>query len=122
MASITKIINKIRFFYMYLIGALLMLSTHPVIAALPAPVAPSTAPGDGDWLGLIRGYIKDGGIVLGLFVSIASFIWSSWAAIAKFNDARNGRAEWGEVGLLSVVAGVLLVFSSYLLGTAAGVI
>jgi len=98
-----------------------LLST-PVLAELPTPVPPSNAPQSGDWLGLIKGYIKDGGIVLGLAVAVGAFVWASWAAIAKFNEARNGRAEWGEVGLLTVVAGGILIFDSYLLGTAAGII
>ena len=34
----------------------------PLWAALPTPVAPSTAPSAGDWLGLIQGYIKDANI------------------------------------------------------------
>jgi integrating conjugative element membrane protein (TIGR03745 family) len=94
----------------------------PALAALPTPTPPSTAPAAGDWLGLIKGYLKDGGLVMGLAVAVAAFVWAAWAAIAKFNEARNGRAEWGEVGLLAVVAGGILIFDSYLLGTAAGII
>ena len=101
---------------------LLLASAAWVQAALPNATPPSTAPASGDWLGLIKGYVKDAGIVVGLAVAIAAFIWAAWAAIAKFNEARNGRAEWGEVGLLSVVAGGVLVLDSYLLGVAAGVI
>ena len=101
---------------------LAFLMSTPALAALPTPTAPSTAPPAGDWLGLIKGYIKDGGVVMGLAVAVAAFVWAAWAAIAKFNEARNGRAEWGEVGLLSVAAGGILIFDSYLLGTAAGII
>ena len=100
----------------------LTLLVSPVFAALPTPIAPSTAPTSGDWLGLMKGYAKDGGIVLGLIVAVAGFVWVSYAAIAKFNEARTGRAEWAEVGLLSVAAGGVLLLSSYLLGTAAGII
>ena len=101
---------------------LVFLISMPALAALPTPTAPSTAPPSGDWLGLIKGYITDGGIVMGLAVAVAAFVWAAWAAIAKFNEARNGRAEWGEVGLLAVVAGGILIFDSYLLGQAAGII
>lgn len=100
----------------------IVLMSSPVLAALPTPTPPSNAPAAGDWLGLIKGYIKDGSGVLGLAVAVAAFVWAAWAAIAKFNEARNGRAEWGEVGLLSVAAGGILIFDSYLLGTAAGII
>ena len=62
----------------------ILLST-PALAALPTPTAPSTAPSAGDWLGLIKGYIKDGAIVMGLAVAAAAFVWAAWSAIAKFN-------------------------------------
>jgi integrating conjugative element membrane protein (TIGR03745 family) len=100
----------------------LLAASASALADLPTPVPPSNAPPSGDWLGLIKGYIKDGGLIMGLAVAVAAFVWAAWSAIAKFNEARNGRAEWGEVGLLSVVAGAILIFDSYLLGTAAGII
>jgi len=91
-------------------------------AALPTPVAPSTAPAAGDWLGLIQGYIRDGGIVLGLAIAILGFLWVAYLAFAKFNEARQGKAEWAEVGVLGIVGAVVLIFASYLLTQAAGVI
>lgn len=105
-----------------LLPALLASALTPARAALPVPVAPSTAPPAGDWLGLIKGYGKDAGVVLGLIIAVAAFVWVSYAAVAKFNEARLGRAEWAEVGLLSVAAGGVLLLVSYLLGTAAGII
>lgn len=119
-----KLLSLSRWKERYLWFCIVMVGffTSPSFAALPTPVAPSTAPAAGDWLGLIRGYGKDAGIVIGLLIGIAAFIWASWAAIAKFNEARQGKAEWGEVGLLGVAAGGVLVFDSYLLGTAAGII
>lgn len=91
-------------------------------AALPTPVPPSTAPAAGDWIGLIEGYIRDGGIVLGLAIAILGFLWVAYLAFAKFNEARQGRAEWAEVGVLAIVGAVVLIFASYLLTEAAGVI
>lgn len=46
---------------------MLALFSFDLQAALPTPVAPSTAPAAGDWLALIEGYVKDSGLVLGLF-------------------------------------------------------
>ena len=46
-------------------GLLAVTAGQSVLAALPTPVAPSTAPAAGDWIALISGYIKDGGLVLG---------------------------------------------------------
>ena len=92
------------------------------VAALPAPVAPSNSPATGNWLQLIQGYIKDGGLVLGLAIAVVSFLWVAWTGIVKFNDARTGRAEWGEVGLLGVVGAGVLVFIGFLLDAASKVI
>lgn len=94
----------------------------PLWAALPTPIAPSTAPPAGDWIGLIQGYIKDGGLVLGLAIAVLGFLWIAYLGFAKFNEARQGKAEWAEVGVLGVVGAIVLIFASYLLTEAAGVI
>ena len=94
----------------------------PLWADLPTPVPPSTAPGAGDWIGLIQGYIKDGGLVLGLAIAVLGFLWIAYLGFAKFNEARQGKAEWAEVGVLGIVGSVVLIFASYLLTEAAGVI
>jgi len=105
-----------------LTGLLGMTAYQSVQAALPTPVAPSTAPAAGDWLELIKGYIKDGGLVLGLAIAVLGFLWVAYLAFAKFNEARQGKAEWAEVGVLGIVGAVVLIFASYLLTEAAGVI
>lgn len=90
-------------------------------ADLPTQVAPSTAPASGDWIALIAGYIKDGAAVLGLTVATVGFIWVAYIGFAKFNEARQGRAEWAEVGIFGIVGATILIFASYLLTEAAGV-
>ena len=104
------------------IGLLGMTAVPSVWAALPTPVAPSTAPAAGDWIALIKGYIKDGGLVLGLAIAVLGFVWVAYLGFAKFNEARQGKAEWAEVGVLGIVGAVVLIFASYLLTEAAGVI
>ena len=105
------------------ISGLLVTSAWPVArAALPTPVAPSTAPASGDWIALIQGYIKDGGLVLGLAIAVLGFLWIAYLGFAKFNEARQGKAEWAEVGVLGIVGAVVLTFASHLLTEAAGVI
>ena len=103
-------------------GLLAISATQSVWAVLPTPVAPSTAPAAGDWIGLIQGYIKDGGLVLGLAIAVLGFVWVAYLGFAKFNEARQGKAEWAEVGVLGIVGAVVLIFASYLLTEAAGVI
>ena len=104
------------------IGMLAISAGQSVWAALPTPVAPSTAPAAGDWIGLIKGYIKDGGLVLGLAIAVIGFLWVAYLGFAKFNEARQGKAEWAEVGVLGIVGAVVLIFASFLLTEAAGVI
>ena len=76
----------------------------------------------GDWIALIKGYIKDGGLVLGLAIAVLGFLWIAYLGFAKFNEARQGKAEWAEVGVLGIVGAIVLIFASYLLTEAAGVI
>ena len=104
------------------ISLLLVATIQSVSSALPTPVAPSTAPAAGDWIALIKGYIKDGGLVLGLAISVLGFLWVAYVGFAKFNEARQGKAEWAEVGVLGIVGAIVLIFASYLLTQAAGVI
>ena len=104
------------------IGLLAVSAGQSVWAALPTPVAPSTAPAAGDWIALIKGYIKDGGLVLGLAIAVLGFLWIAYLGFSKFNEARQGKAEWAEVGVLGIVGAIVLIFASYLLTEAAGVI
>lgn len=99
-----------------------MMMHVPSWAALPTPVPPSTAPAAGDWIGLIQGYIRDGGLALGLAIAVLGFLWIAYLGFAKFNEARQGKAEWAEVGVLGIVGAIVLIFASYLLTEAAGVI
>lgn len=102
--------------------ASLMLLSGNLYADLPTAVAPSNAPKAGDWLTLIKGYAKDAGLVIGLVLAVVAFLWIAWITISKFNEARTGRAEWGEVGLTAVVAAGVMIFISYLLTEASKVI
>lgn len=63
--------------------------------ALPTPLEPTTAPASGHWLDLVKGYLHDGALVLGLIISVTAFLMVAYAALAKFNAARQAKAEWG---------------------------
>ena len=71
-----------------LLAAAAVLFPLPLWAALPTPVAPSTAPAAGDWIGLIQGYIKDGGLVLGLAIAVLGFLWIA------FDSEKRGWHDW----------------------------
>lgn len=122
MKSVTNKITQSGRQLMALVATALLLAGQTVEAALPVAVAPSNAPAAGNWLELIKGYAKDAGLVIGLILAVVAFLWIAWIAIAKFNEARAGRAEWGEVGLTAVVASGVMIFISYLLTEASNVI
>jgi len=90
---------------------------------LPTPVDPTIggAPG-GNWLQLIRGYIGDGAVILGLAIATIGLLWVAYTGVAKFNECRVGKAEWSELGVLGIVGAVVLLFMMFLLNQAATII
>jgi len=90
---------------------------------LPTPVDPTIggAPG-GNWMELIRGYIGDGAVVLGLAIATVGLLWIAYTGVAKFNECRTGRAEWSELGVLGIVGAAVLLFMMFLLNEAAQII
>lgn len=92
-------------------------------AQLPTPVDPTIggAPG-GNWMQLIRGYIGDGAVVLGLAIATVGLLWIAYTGVAKFNECRTGRAEWSELGVLGIVGAAVLLFMMFLLNEAAQII
>ncbi len=101
---------------------LALLFTPDLWAALPTPTMPSTAPGADDWLSIIKGYIKDGGVIVGLFLSVSGFLWLGWNALSDLNEVRTGKKEWGAAGLGNVAGAAIFLWVSYMLNKAAGVI
>jgi len=47
-------------------------------------------------------------------VSAAVFVIIAWAIITKFNDARRGRSDWGEVVVPFIAGAVVLAFVGWL--------
>ncbi len=117
--------RKLRRLTLTLGNALLLapLWAQQALADLPTAVDPKkVAAGAGDYLELAKGYIGDAGVILGLAITVLGFTWVSYTGFSKFNDARNGKAEWSEVGLLGVVGTGLLMLAAYLLTEADAVI
>ena len=73
-------------------------------------------------LEMLKGFLTDGVALIALALSAVGFIWLSWIALADINQARQGRKEWGEVGVTVIGGAVVFLFVSYLLAQATGVI
>lgn len=93
------------------------MATHSAWANLPAVEqgGHKLYKDDGNLIKVVSGYIAQGGKVLALAISVLGFIWVSYSALAKFNQCRTGKAEWAELGLLTVAAAAILVFITLLL-------
>ncbi len=123
MSFVKPCLHRGRFGLIKLWGLLVGIVMTPVQAALPVQTPPTTvSAAAGDWLNLILGYIADAGKVLGLAVAVFAFLYVAWSGFAKFNEARRGRAEWGEVVVLGVVGAALLLLAGFLLTEAANTI
>lgn len=96
----------------------LVIVSQPLLAGqLPQvdPKAQAALQSKGNWLEIVERYLGQGGKLLALSISVLGFIWVSYAALAKFNECRTGRAEWSELGVLVIAAAALLVFITLLL-------
>lgn len=89
---------------------------------LTQPLSGLSTPGSGYWLDIVKYYSKDVGLVLGFVFAMVAFLWIAWITMTQFNEARNGRAEWSEVGLTAVIAACVMAFIAYLLNEAASTI
>ncbi|WP_018878696.1 TIGR03745 family integrating conjugative element membrane protein [Thioalkalivibrio sp. ALE28] len=103
-----------RAHHLFLAGLVIAIHSTPAWAQnLPTAPEPDGGFEDGNWIDLMRGYLYEGATLLGTLIAVASFLWVSWTALTKFNEARQGKAEWGEVGLLGVVGAVILLVLSF---------
>lgn len=66
--------------------------------------------------------VSTAGTILLLAISILSFLWVTYSAVAKFRECQAGRADWSELLVLGVAAGALLVFVTILLSNAGGIL
>jgi integrating conjugative element membrane protein (TIGR03745 family) len=80
-----------------------------VMADLPAVENP-TGGGGGGTYNTVMGYIRMGGLGLGLLVCVAAFLAVAHAVITSFHDIRRGKGNWTEfLAYLVVGIGVILL-------------
>lgn len=101
----------------------LAISCHPALAdALPTVVAPTNGAGAGDFLGTIKGYIKDGGVVVGLALALLALLWIAYHFLYDLSEVRKGKKEMGELLALGVAGGGVLLIVVFLANAATTVI
>lgn len=93
------------------------------LAALPAPPPPTSAPtNSSDWLGMLKGYVKDGAAVLALVISVGVFFLLAYNVAADLLAVRKGDKEWGDVGFGAVIGAAFFLWISWLMSQATSLI
>ncbi|EBU5081946.1 TIGR03745 family integrating conjugative element membrane protein [Kosakonia sp. H7A] len=95
----------------------LMTIACQALADLP-PVEQPTTGGGGGTYNTAMGYIKMGGLALGLLVSVGAFLAVAHAVITSFHDIRRGKGEWTQF-LIYLVVGICLILLVIFLATKA---
>lgn len=94
--------------------------TWTAYAALPA--VPAGVPVGGNYMENVRDYI---GLAIGLvalMIAGYAFIAVAGGSVAKFQEWRAGKAELGDLKMVFVIGGLLLIVVVYVLTQAVGVI
>lgn len=91
-------------------------------AALPTTANPSQAPASGDYIGLLKGYAYDIGLVIGLIIGTVAFIVVASNMIGVYKEIGAGKKTWGDMGMHGGMGVLLLVFVVFLLTEASSVI
>lgn len=102
-------------------ATLLLAAVQPARADLPTVEAPSSGSGGG-LMEMLKGYIQDGIVILGLVAAAAAFLVVANAAITTFSEVRDGKSSWGKFGAIIVVGIVLLVAVIWLVGKSAEIL
>ncbi|PQK77182.1 TIGR03745 family integrating conjugative element membrane protein [Pantoea ananatis] len=99
----------------------LTLAAGHASAGLPPVQQPTTGGGGGLW-NTWMGYLKMGGLALGLLVCIGAFMSVAHAVITSFHDVRKGKNTWTELILYCVVGIILILVVIYLATQAADIL
>ncbi len=70
----------------------------------------------GDLFGILKELATQGLNILLFVVGVAAFIIVGWSVVSKFNECRQGRAEWSEALVTAGIGVVVIVFATFLLG------
>lgn len=90
--------------------------------ALPTVVQPTNGAGAGDFLGGIKGYVRDAGIVLGLILALGALLWIAYHFLYDLSEVRKGKKEMGELIITGVAGGGVLLVVVFLANAATTVI
>ena len=102
-------------------SALYLTLCQKTYAAVPTAPQPTNGASEDNMLEWLKGLLMDGIALIALILSATGFIWLGWIALSELNQARQGRKEWGEVGVSVVGGAIVFGFVTFLLSQAIGV-
>ncbi len=102
--------------------AVTSLMTHPVWAALPTVDQPTSGGSNSNWLTTLQGYARDTGQIATLVIGFGGLAAVAYSALTSFMEYRRGKEELGEVVTKSGVGVALVMFVTFLLSIATGII
>lgn len=115
--------KKIKSGWIYFSILLYTLFANLAHGALQPQVNPQNNPAAGNIIKWLEGWIGDGADTVALAVSATGFFWVGWIVLSKFNDTRSSKEpDWGSFGLTALVGSVVLIFLTYLMTQAVGII
>lgn len=99
-----------RLLALFMAAALLAISIEPAAAQLTAPPAPPGGAGGEDIFSIIKAWVKNGAETALIVIVIISFVVAAYSAITALTRFISGRADWGGMFVIFLVAIVATVF------------
>ncbi len=102
--------------------AMATLISHPAWAALPTVDQPTSGGSNSNWLTTLQGYTRDTAQIATLVIGFGGLAAVAYSALTSFMEYRRGKEELGEVLTKSGVGVALVMFVTFMLSLATGII
>lgn len=105
-----------------LVVTLAAIVAHPVWAALPTVDQPTSGGSNTNWMTTLQGYTRDGAQIAVLVIGFLGLAVVGSGAVGAFFNYRRGKEELGDVLTKTGVGVAMVMFVTFLLSIATGII
>lgn len=99
-----------------------LLGAVPAMAQLPTLAPPTRGTSTGNYLRTWQDYAFDFFVVIGLLIATVALIAVAKNTIGAYFEVQDGKGTWAQVGMNAGIGALLVVFVSFLLTDAAGIL